>query len=65
MSLAIAIWNPHSFTLVNYNMNLMRESDRLEHVVSTNIVYYNKVNEVFYNELKFDSISSLENNPVN
>ena len=42
---------------------MRREINKLDHVVSTNIDHI-QVNDVIYNELKFDSSNSLSNNPV-
>ena len=39
-------------------------NNRLDHVASTNLVDHDQLNEVVDNELKFDSSSSLSNNPV-
>ena len=43
---------------------MKREIIKLDHVVSTNIKT-NQVNYAIENELKFDIINSLANNPVN
>ena len=40
------------------------ENNRPDHAVSTNIKKTNKVNSIVDNEMKFDSINSLDNNPV-
>ena len=37
---------------------------RLDQIVSTNIEYYNQVNYVVDNEMKFDSRSTLETSTV-
>ena len=40
------------------------ENNRPDHAVSTNIKKTNKVNSIVDNEMKFDSINSLDNKPV-
>ena len=37
----------------------------LDHVLSTNLVYHNQVNNVVGNEMKFYISNSLTNDPVN
>ena len=49
----------------DHDKTLIRETNRLEHVEITKLVDYNQINYFIENQLEFDSISSLENNPVN
>ena len=48
----------------DHDKTLIRETNRLEHVEITKLVDYNQINYFIENQLEFDSISSLENNPV-
>ena len=43
---------------------IIMETNRLDHVVSSNVKYYNKLNDVVANELKFDINPSLADIPV-
>ena len=45
-------------------MNLIREINRLEHIVSTKLVDYNQLSGIIDNKPKFDSSSSLSISPV-
>ena len=46
------------------NKTLIREINRVEHIISTNIIDCNKVNDVIKNELKFVSLRCLASSSV-